>query len=83
MTALSKERIAALIKDIHIAGTTEVWSTNPLGDAVIVQYVHMMNSVHADTAGQRLTTFRVAVLKQRDGEWHVAESITATSSIKA
>ena len=77
MTMPTKARIAALIKDSHLTGQTEVWSTNSLGDAVIVQYVHMMNSVHPDTAGQRITNFRVAVLKQRDGEWHVANNTVA------
>ena len=49
MTMPTKARIAALIKDSHLTGQTEVWSTNSLGDAVIVQYVHMMNSVPSGT----------------------------------
>jgi hypothetical protein len=71
----NKAAIAALIKASHTVGETEVWSTNLHGEAVIVQYVHMMNSV---TAGKRITTFRVAVLKKREnGEWHVANNIIA------
>ncbi|MGY8661791.1 hypothetical protein Q3C01_05405 [Bradyrhizobium sp. UFLA05-109] len=40
-----------------------------------MQYVHIMNSV---ITGQRVTTFRVAVLKKREnGEWYVANNIIA------
>jgi hypothetical protein len=81
MTIPTKARVEALIKAEDIGGETEVWSTNPLGDAIIVQYVHTMTSVRASTAGERLTSFRVAVLRQRDGEWHVANSTTATDKI--
>ncbi|WP_439372939.1 hypothetical protein [Bradyrhizobium sp. DASA03120] len=71
----TKATIAALIKASHTAGETEVWSTNSLGEAVIVQYIHLMDSV---ITGQRVTTFRVAVLKKREnGEWHVANNIIA------